>query len=307
MMKAGGAEAGNAMMEIISGQASNSLPAVLTDPKVIGPLMKSVWDQYSTTADKYNDPGKFTTIIGYEWTPTPGGDNLHRNVLFRDGKGKVDQVLPFSSWNSEDPEKLWAWMERYENKTGGKVLAIPHNANLSNGRMFELKTFTGGPLTRDYAQRRSRWEPLHEIVQMKGASESHPLIAPNDEFLGYGIAGWDYGNLTLEGKPLTKAMMPTNYLREGLKRGIEQQGTLAVNPFKFGVIGSSDVHNSFPSVEEDNFFGKFPAQEPPVRIAGSRPRSSGKPNSTDTHGSTSPPAMPRSGRPTTRARRSGKP
>ena len=262
MIKAGGAEARDAMNEMISGQANNSLPAAITDPKAIGPIMKSVWAQYTTTADRYNEPGRFTTIIGYEWTPQPGGDNLHRNVLFRDGKGRADQVLPFSSWNSEDPEKLWAWMESYENKTGGKILAIPHNANLSNGRMFELKTFTGGPLTRDYAERRSRWEPLQELVQIKGASESHPLIAPNDEFIGYGIAGWDLGNLTLDGKPLSKEMMPTNYVREGLKRGIEQQGALGVNPFKFGVIGSSDVHNAFPSVDEDNFFGKFPSQEP---------------------------------------------
>ncbi|HTN50597.1 MAG TPA: DUF3604 domain-containing protein [Burkholderiaceae bacterium] len=262
MMKAGGTEARDAMVEMISGQSSGKLPTAITDPKSIGPIMKSVWEQYTATADKYNEPGRFTTIIGYEWTPQPGGDNLHRNVLFRDGKGRADQVLPFSSWNSDDPEKLWAWMESYEQKTGGRILAIPHNANLSNGRMFETKTFTGAPLTRDYAERRRRWEPIHELVQIKGASESHPLMAPTDEFIGYGIAGWDLGNLTLEGKPLSKDMMPTNYVREGLKRGIEQQGAIGVNPFKFGVIGSSDVHNSIPSVQEDNFFGKFPSQEP---------------------------------------------
>ena len=262
MIRAGGSQARDAMNEMISGQSNNNLPAAIKDPKIIGPIMKSVWEQYTATADQYNEPGKFTTIIGYEWTPAPGGDNLHRNVLFRDGKGRADQVLPFSSWNSDDPEKLWTWMESYENNTGGKILAIPHNANLSNGRMFELKTFTGGPLTRGYAERRSRWEPIHELVQIKGASESHPLIAPNDEFIAYGIAGWDLGNLTLDGKPLSKEMMPTNYVREGLKRGIEQQGALGVNPFKFGVIGSSDVHNAFPSVEQANFFGKFPSQEP---------------------------------------------
>ena len=262
MIRAGGSQARDAMNEMISGQSNNNLPAAIKDPKIIGPIMKSVWEQYTAAADQYNEPGRFTTIIGYEWTPAPGGDNLHRNVLFRDGKGRADQVLPFSSWNSDDPEKLWAWMESYENNTGGKILAIPHNANLSNGRMFELKTLSGRPLTRDYAERRSRWEPIHELVQIKGASESHPLIAPNDEFIGYGIAGWDLGNLTLEGKPLSKEMMPTNYVREGLKRGIEQQGALGVNPFKFGVIGSSDVHNAFPSVEEANFFGKFPSQEP---------------------------------------------
>jgi hypothetical protein len=261
MMQAGGGEAARATTEIIAAQSSNGLPAVLTNPKVAGPVMMSVWQRYTATADKYNEPGRFTTIIGYEWTPLPGGDNLHRNVLFRDGKGAADQVFPFSSWDSEDPERLWAWMEGYEQKTGGKIMAIPHNANLSNGRMFAATTFTGGPLTRDYAQRRTRFEPIHEIVQSKGASESHPLMAPNDEFIGYGIAGWDYGNLPLTAA-LTKGMMPTNYVREGLKRGLEHQGTLGANPFKFGVIGSLDAHNSIPSIGADSFFGKMPSQEP---------------------------------------------
>jgi hypothetical protein len=262
MMKAGGAEAGKASNEIISAQANNKLPPMFKDPKVVGPIMKSVWEKYTATADKYNEPGKFTAMIGYEWTSVPGGNNLHRNVLFRDGKARADQIFPFSSWNSEDPEKLWAWMESYEKKTGGKLLAIPHNANLSNGRMFELATFAGGPLTREYAQARQRWEPLQEIIQTKGNSETHPLTAPNDEFANYGIAGWELGNLTLQDSPLTKQMMPTSYLREGLKRGLEQEGKLGVNPFKFGVVGSTDIHNSLSFVEEDNFFGKLPNQEP---------------------------------------------
>lgn len=262
MMKAGGAEAAKAANEIVSAQANNTLPPMFKDPKVVGAVMKSVWEKYTATAEKYNEPGRFTAMIGYEWTSVPKGNNLHRNVLFRDGKAGADQVFPFSSWNSEDPEKLWAWMDSYEKKTGGKLLAIPHNANLSNGRMFELTTFTRGPLTREYAQQRQRWEPLQEIIQTKGTSESHPLIAPADEFLDMGIAGWEYGNLTLEDSPLTKAMMPTNYLREGLKRGLEQQGKLGANPFKFGVVGSSDIHNSLSFMEEDNYFGKHPIQEP---------------------------------------------
>jgi hypothetical protein len=262
MLHAGGAESRLAMQEMITGQANNQLPSTITDPKIVGPLMKSVWQRYTAIADQYNEPGKFTTLIGYEWTPQPGGDNLHRVVVFREGQGKADQVLPFSSWMSEDPEKLWAWMGSYEQKTGGKILAIPHNANLSNGRMFEGTTFAGAPLTPEYARQRSRWEPIQEIVQVKGASESHPLIAPNDEFIDYGVAGWDLGNLSLTGPQLSKQMMATNYFREGLKRGLEHQGSLGVNPFKFGVIGASDVHNAFPSVDEANFFGKFPSQEP---------------------------------------------
>jgi hypothetical protein len=262
MMKAGGKEAAAAQGEVTSAQAQGTLPPPIKDPKVVGPIMKSVWQQYTATAEKYNEPGKFTAMIGYEWTSVPKGNNLHRNILFRDGKARADQVFPFSSWNSEDPEKLWEWMGQYEQKTGGKLLAIPHNANLSNGRMFELTTFTGGPLTRDYAERRSRWEPLQEIIQTKGTSESHPLISPADEFLDMGIAGWEYGNLTLEDKPLSKEMMPTNYLRAGLMRGLEQQGKLGANPFKFGMIGSSDIHNSLSFMEEDNYFGKMVIQEP---------------------------------------------
>ena len=261
MIKAGGTEASSAVTELIGAQATGTLPAVLTDPKVAGPLMMSVWQRAATMADQYNEPGKFTTLIGFEWTPTPGGDNLHRNVLLRDGQARASQVFPFSSWNSEDPEKLWDWMEAYEQRTGGRALAIPHNGNLSNGRMYAAQAFDGRPITKEYAERRQRFEPIQEIVQMKGASESHPKLSPSDEFLEYGIAGWELGNLTLHGK-LTPEMMPTSFVRAAFMRGLEQEAKLGVNPFKSGVVGSSDAHNSLPFVEEDNFFGKFPGQEP---------------------------------------------
>ena len=270
-LKAGGEEAAKAKNELVSAQAQGTLPAPVKDPKIVGPVMKSVWKQYTATAEKYNEPGRFTAMIGYEWTSVPGGNNLHRNVLFRDGKDRADQVFPFSSWQSEDPEKLWAWMDAYEKKTGGRMLAIPHNGNLSNGRMFELTDFSGQPLTRDYAERRARWEVLQEIVQTKGASETHPTLSPNDEFAGdMGIAGWEYGNLTLEGKLETPEMRPTMYLRGGLMRGLEQEAKLGVNPFKFGMIGSSDVHTSLTAIEEDNFFGKEIMDEPNPQSLGSR-------------------------------------
>jgi len=262
-MQAGGNEAAAVQTEVTKAQAMGTLPGPLKDPKVIGPIMKSVWQQYTATAEKYNEPGRFTAMIGYEWTSVPGGNNLHRNVMFRDGKEMADQVFPFSSWNSEDPQKLWAWMAQYEQKTGGKLLAIAHNANLSNGRMFELTDFAGQPLTREYAEQRARYDVLQEIVQTKGNSETHPLMSPNDEFAGdLGVAGWEYGNLTLTEGPLTKAMMPTSYLRAGLLRGLEQETKLGVNPFKFGIVGSTDVHNSLMAIEEDNYFGKMPYQEP---------------------------------------------
>ncbi len=262
-LKAGGKEAAAAANELVSAQAQGTLPAVIKDPKIVGPVMKSVWQQYTATAEKYNEPGRFTAMIGYEWTSVPGGNNLHRNVLFRDGKDKADQVFPFSAWQSEDPEKLWAWMDEYEKKTGGHLLAIPHNGNLSNGRMFELTDFSGQPLTRDYAERRARWEVLQEIIQTKGNSETHPTLSPNDEFAGdLGIEGWEYGNLTLEGSPETPEMRPTMYLRAGLMRGLEQEAKLGVNPFKFGFVGGTDVHNSLTAIEEDNYFGKHVYQEP---------------------------------------------
>jgi hypothetical protein len=256
MLKAGGQQALKAKNEVVAAQSQGTLPAVTRDPKVVGPIMKSTWQRYTAKADQYDEPGRFTALIGYEWTSVPGGNNLHRNVIFRDGKDRADQVLPFSSHQSEDPEKLWDWMAQYEARTGGQLLAIPHNGNLSNGRMFELTDFSGQPLTRDYAERRARWEVLQEIVQVKGNSETHPTLSPNDEFAGnLGVAGWEYGNLALLGSPQTPEMRGTTYVRAGLMRGLEIEARLGVNPFKFGVIGSSDIHTSLSSVEEDNFLG----------------------------------------------------
>jgi hypothetical protein len=261
-LKQGGKAQQDAMNELVSAQANNKLPPPIKDPAVVGPIMKSVWQEHLKITDKFNEPGRFTAMIGYEWTSVPGGNNLHRNILFRDNSDKASQIMPFSSWQSEDPEKLWEWMAKYETKTGGRMLAIPHNANLSNGRMFEPVTHAGTPLTKDYAERRARFEVLQEMMQTKGNSETHPLQSPNDEFADFGVAGWEYGNLTLEDKPLSKEMMPTNYLRSGLQQGLKYEKTLGVNPFKFGFIGGTDIHNSLSAIEEDNFFGKHVNQEP---------------------------------------------
>ncbi len=262
MMKAGGAEAAEATNELISAQAQGTLPAPVTDPAIAGPLQKSVWEAYTETSEKYNDPGRFTAMIGYEWTSVPGGNNLHRNVLYRGNKDKADQMMPFTSWDSEDPEKLWEWMAQYEDTVGGNVLAIPHNGNLSNGRMFENVDFQGKPLSKDYAERRARFEVLQEVMQTKGNSETHPTLSPNDEFADYGITGWEYGNLTMEGEPESPEMRPYMYLRGGLMQGLAHEQKLGTNPFKFGLIGGTDVHNSLTSIEEDNFFGKHIVQEP---------------------------------------------
>jgi Protein of unknown function (DUF3604) len=262
MMKAGGAEAASAQNELVSAQAQGTLPDPVTNPEITAPLQKTVWEAYLQSAEDFNTPGVFTAMIGYEWTSVPGGNNLHRNVLYRDNQDRARQVAPFTSWESENPEDLWQWMADYEQKTGGRVLAIPHNGNLSNGRMFALVDFEGSPLTRDYANRRARWEPLQEVMQTKGNSETHPGLSPNDEFADYGIAGWEYGNLTMEGEPESPEMRPFMYLRGGLMNGLAQERKLGANPFKFGMIGGTDVHNSLTAVDEDNFFGKHVIQAP---------------------------------------------
>ncbi|MBT8361021.1 MAG: DUF3604 domain-containing protein, partial [Deltaproteobacteria bacterium] len=226
-------------------------------------LEHSIWTQVGEVADTFNDPGKFTAFIGYEWTSMPGGNNLHRNVLFRDDASKTSLVTPFSALDSSDPEDLWQFLARYEEETGGKVLAIPHNGNLSNGSMFAKATFTGLEFDKDYLQRRSRWEPIVEVTQIKGDGEAHPFLSPNDEFADYGT--WDTGNLS--GQPKQQKMLEFEYARSALKNGLAIEQLLGSNPYAFGMIGSTDAHTSFATADEDNFFGKMSNLEPaPGRV-----------------------------------------
>ncbi|MBB5211922.1 DUF3604 domain-containing protein [Microbulbifer hydrolyticus] len=221
-------------------------------------LLDSMWKRITGFAEKHNTPGLFTAFIGYEWTSTPAGSNLHRNLIFRDGKQKADQVVPMSAYDSEDPEDLWQWMANYEKKTGGKILAIPHNGNLSNGLMFDRVTLTKRePLDKSYAERRSRWEPLYEVTQIKGTGETHPMLSPNDEFADYEI--WDRGSFAAI---KTEEMIPREYAREALKQGLADTVELGANPYKFGMIGSTDSHTSLATTAEDNFFGKATVVEP---------------------------------------------
>ena len=244
-----------ATLELISLQGQGKLPKQVMDPK----WMLSAWTKTADIADKYNQPGKFSALIGYEWTTNAGGgDNLHRNIVFRDGADKAKQVLPFTTFQSEDVEKLWAWMAAYEQKTGGKLLAIPHNGNMSNGRMFEETRFDGTPMTTAYAQGRQRWERLFELTQIKGQSESHPTLSPTDEFAKWDM--WDTGNLDGVGKK--PGMIRTEYWREALKSGMRIEAVLGTNPFKYGAESGTDTHTGLPTAEEDNFWGKFKALEP---------------------------------------------
>lgn len=221
---------------------------------------QSVWERVTTIAEHYNNPGGFTAFIGYEWTSVPGGRNLHRNIIYRDGKELADQALPFSSYESEDAEELWKWMDAYEKKTGGKLLAIPHNGNLSNGLMFDDVTFTTRePIDEDYAKRRMRWEPLYEIVQMKGDGEAHPMLSPTDEFADFET--WDKGGIN---SPVPKEadMLPREYARAAWKRGLQYETKLGTNPFKFGVVGSTDTHTALSTTDESQYFGKITVLEP---------------------------------------------
>jgi hypothetical protein len=224
---------------------------------------RSVWERVVDTASKFNDPGSFTVVNGFEYSATTNGDNLHRVVVFRDGPDRVKQVLPFSAFSSQDPEDLWTYMAGYEKKTGGSVLAIPHNGNVSNGAMF-AETVKGKPMTRDYAERRARWEPLMEVTQEKGDGEAHPFLSPVDEFADFET--WDTVNT--RGIPKKPDMLQYEYARSALKIGIRLEDKLRANPFKFGMIGSTDSHSSLSTAREDNYFGKLPNEEPsPKRYA----------------------------------------
>ncbi|MGI9524560.1 MAG: DUF3604 domain-containing protein [Hyphomicrobiaceae bacterium] len=231
---------------------------VIDSPKIV----RTVWDRQIEMADRYNDPGRFTAFIGFEWTSINNQQkpsNLHRVVIFKEDGRKAGQVLPFSTFDSPDPEKLWDYMENYETRTGGSVLAIPHNGNLSNGLMFATTRLNGQPLDENYAKTRMRWEPLVEVTQIKGDGEAHPALSPDDEFADYGT--WDKADIAgFQAK--TKEMLPYEYGRSALQVGLQQEGKLGTNPFKFGMIGSTDAHTSVATTRDDNYWGKMASAEP---------------------------------------------
>jgi hypothetical protein len=228
------------------------------DPLDDDDLTRTSWNRIVSSAEKYNQPGVFTALHGFEWSSSPEANNLHRVVMFRDGADKVGDLIPFSNYDSPDPEKLWDWMAAYQKNTRGRVLAIPHNGNLSNGLMFDDVTLSGKPLTKAYVERRSLWEPIYEVTQIKGDGETHPALSPNDEFADYWR--WDKGNFGLAGKK--PDMLPREYARQALMRGLKYEAKLGTNPFKFGMIGSTDSHTSLATTREENSFGKATPVEP---------------------------------------------
>jgi hypothetical protein len=224
---------------------------------------RAAWDETIKAAEEANEPGRFTAFIGFEWTSNTGGNNLHRNILFRDNGDKASMVEPYTTQKplgSDNPRDLWKWMSDYEQKTGGQVLAIAHNGNLSNGRMFPLiESFTGKPIDREYAQTRAFRERIYEVTQIKGDGETHPFLSPNDEFAGY--ERWDKGNLDLTALK-TNDMLEFEYARSALRNGLKIEKELGVNPYKFGMVGSTDAHTGLATADEDNFWGKTSSSEP---------------------------------------------
>jgi hypothetical protein len=252
-----------AALELIDTFSRGQMPRALTyDPGAPG--FRSQWDRTIAAAEEFNEPGRFTAFIGYEWTSlAPPGNNLHRVVIYRDGAVRASQTLPYVTqppYGSIDPEDLWDALQAYEDRTGGQLLAIAHNGKLSNGTMFpEINPRDQQPLTLAYAQTRDRWEPLYEVTQIKGDGETHPFLSPNDEFADYET--WDKGNLNLS-VAKTDDMLQYEYGRSALKLGLKLEESLGVNPYQFGMIGSTDSHTALATADEDNFFGKQAGSEP---------------------------------------------
>ena len=264
MIKAGGQEAVAATVELIDAFSRGKAisPALAVDPG--SPAFTSTWERIVEAAEKFNQPGIFTALIGYEWTSLVNtGDNLHRVVIYRDNGDLALRFEPYTTMaplGSPDPMELWRWMSNVEEQSGGDVLALAHNGNMSNGIMFPVEVqYTGRRVDREYVTERIRWEPLYEVTQIKGDGETHPFLSPEDEFADYET--WDQGNLNLS-VVKTDDMLQYEYAREALKNGLKLEKEFGVNPYKFGMIGSTDSHTSLATAEEDNFFGKHSGSEP---------------------------------------------
>lgn len=263
MIQAG--KGAQAAVEMIISYSQGTFPkALMSNPG--DAAYRKAWQDIIDAADEANQPGRFTAFIGYEWTSNTGGNNLHRNVIFRDNGLKAGRVEPFPAVaqlkprGSDNPRDLWRWMAAYEEKTGGNVLAIAHNGNLSNGRMFPIiESFTGKPVDREYCAQRAHWERLYEATQIKGDGEAHPFLSPNDEFASF--ERWDKGNMDLS-ELKKREMLEFEYARSALKLGLKLEKELGVNPYKFGMIGSTDAHTGLATADQDNFFGKTSSSEP---------------------------------------------
>ncbi len=268
-MRAGGQEAVNATLELIAaGSQAKIDPGMMANYSPGSRRYATLWDEVINAAEEFNDPGEFTALIGFEWTSLVKGGNMHRNVIFRDNGDRARQVVPFTMLpptGSTDPLDLYKYLEDYEKKTNGAVMAIAHNGNLSNGIMFPIDAqYTGKKINKFYVEQRAKWERNYEVTQIKGDGEAHPFLSPDDEFADYGT--WDVGNLDVS-EAKTDDMLAKEYAREALKNGLALQKKFGINPYKFGLVGATDSHTSLSTTEENNFFGKHTGYEPsPKRL-----------------------------------------
>ena len=263
-LQQGGEASVAAALDLITTFAQGKIdPEMMVEYSPGGKTYASIWEKVVDAADRHNDPGQFTAFIGFEWTSLVAGNNLHRNVIFREGAANAGQVVPYTTQapvGSTDPLDLYAYLEKYEAATGGSALALAHNGNLSNGIMFPVdKQYTGRKLDKKYVESRARWEPMYEVTQIKGDGEAHPFLSPDDAFADYET--WDAGNLDLS-EAKTNDMLQGEYAREALKNGLLLEERLGTNPYKFGLAGSTDSHTGLVAIEEENFFGKATNAEP---------------------------------------------
>ena len=214
--------------------------------------VRNAWKRIAEIADVHNQPGEFTALIGWEWSAVPGGANLHRVVVTDADSRQASGFLPFASTMSPYPEDLWAWLDQTASASGVAFVAIPHNSNLSKGMMFDDATLRGESLDTEYAEARRRWETVVEVTQIKGDSETHPDLSPDDEF-----ADFETFPYYLQQFAEPYRVHPADYVRSALKTGLVIESKLGINPFRFGFIGSTDSHTALSSAEEPNFWGKM--------------------------------------------------
>jgi len=263
-IRAGGQEAVEGALDLIGTFSQGEVdPEMFANYSPGSRRYATIWEDVVATAEEFNDPGEFTAFIGFEWTSLAAGANLHRNVIFRDGADRARQVVPFTTQEpvgSIDPLDLYKYLEAYEARTNGATMTFAHNGNLSNGVMFPMdEQYSGRAIDKFYVEQRAKWERMYEVTQIKGDGEAHPFLSPDDEFADYGT--WDVGNLDLSAAK-TDDMLAGEYAREALKNGMVLEAKFGTNPYKFGMIGSTDSHTSLATAEEENFFGKHAGYEP---------------------------------------------
>eukprot|EP00439_Symbiodinium_sp_Y106_P088657 s1_g1193.t1 len=249
-------EPGDTKDPVVTGGMQNiAVSDVVGIPRdVADAISADMWAKSAAAAEAHYEPGVFTPLIGWEWTQTNNGVNLHRVVMSTMNGEQAASIDPIGSGEAPYPHQLWEGLGRLQEETGARFMAIPHNPNLSKGYMFSTTRLNGEPITAEFARTRMEWEPIVEVTQVKGDSETDPTLSPDDEF-----ADFEPFNFYLQPKPQGPSFRAAegDFMRSGLRRGLEIEQEIGVNPYQFGVIGSTDAHTSIASAEEPNFWGKM--------------------------------------------------